>query len=288
MQGNRPRPGCPLVVAYGLGVNSTAMLVEFVNRDIRPDMILFADTGGEKPETYAYLPVIQRYLKTMGFPPVQTVRYEPVRAAYRTLEGQCLHTKTLPSLAYGGKTCSLKYKRAPQDKEILKHFPPDETIRRGRRVVRAIGFDISETRRTYAGVVKVIGLDAGENHRLTWSQAKPGEKRRKSREAWLDEHYFTYWYPLLTDWRMDREACAQVIRDAGLPVPPKSACWFCPATKKAEILWLREHHPQLLDRALEIERRALPGLTTVKGLGRSFAWADYLNRIDDMPLFPCH
>ena len=28
----RPRPDCPLVVAYGLGVNSTAMLVEFAKR----------------------------------------------------------------------------------------------------------------------------------------------------------------------------------------------------------------------------------------------------------------
>lgn len=51
MEGTRPRPDCPLVVAYGLGVNSTAMLVEFARRGIRPDLILFADTGGEKPET---------------------------------------------------------------------------------------------------------------------------------------------------------------------------------------------------------------------------------------------
>jgi hypothetical protein len=43
----RPLPDCPLVVAYGLGVDSTAMLVEFVHRGIRPDRILFADTGGE-------------------------------------------------------------------------------------------------------------------------------------------------------------------------------------------------------------------------------------------------
>src|SRR6187401_945479 len=93
----RPRPDCPLVVAYGLGVNSTAMLVEFARRDIRPDLILFADTGGEKPETYAYLPVIQQYLKDVGFPPVVTVRYEPKWATYRTLEEQCLATGTLPS-----------------------------------------------------------------------------------------------------------------------------------------------------------------------------------------------
>jgi hypothetical protein len=100
----RPWPDCPLVVAYGLGVNSTAMLIEFTRRGIRPDLILFADTGGEKPETYAYLPVVQRYLAGVRFPPVTTVRYEPTRAVYRTLEEQCLHTGTLPSLAYGGRS----------------------------------------------------------------------------------------------------------------------------------------------------------------------------------------
>jgi 3'-phosphoadenosine 5'-phosphosulfate sulfotransferase (PAPS reductase)/FAD synthetase len=102
--GVRPYPHCPLVVAYGLGVDSTAMLIEFAHRAIRPDLILFADTGGEKPETYAYLPVIQEYLARIGFPPVITVRYVPTRAVYHTLKAQCLHTGTLPSLAYGGKS----------------------------------------------------------------------------------------------------------------------------------------------------------------------------------------
>ena len=99
----RPYPDAPLAVAYGLGVDSTAMLIEFVNRGIKPDLILFADTGGEKPETYQYLDVIQPYLRKVGFPEVTVVRYRPTRAVYDTLEAQCLHTGTLPSLAYGGK-----------------------------------------------------------------------------------------------------------------------------------------------------------------------------------------
>lgn len=55
--------------------------------------------------------------------------------------------------------------------------------------------------------------------------------------------------------------------------------------KRQEILWLREHHPDLLDRALGIEHNAQANLTSVKGLGRSFAWAEFLARIDDLPLF---
>src|SRR5262245_61399989 len=90
----RPWPDCPLIVAYGVGVDSTAMLIEFAFRGIRPDHILFADTGGEKPETYEYLPAMQDYLAKVGFPAVTIVRYVPTRAVYQTLEEQCLHTGT--------------------------------------------------------------------------------------------------------------------------------------------------------------------------------------------------
>jgi hypothetical protein len=280
----RPHPDSPLVAAYGLGVDSTAMLIEFASRGIRPDLILFADTGGEKPETYEYLNVIQPFLAHVGFPAVITVRYKPKRAVYDTLEGQCLHTGTLPSLAYGGKSCALKYKRSPQDQYILAHFPPADVIRNGRRVVRAIGFDASEERRTYAHVVKAIGIDAGEEHRMTWARsAASDDGKRLSRDAWLDRNYFAYWYPLM-EWGYDREKCKQIIVAAGLPVPVKSACFFCPACKKPEILWLQEHHPALLQRALAIERNAQRKLTSVKGLGRRFAWTDYLACADDLPL----
>jgi hypothetical protein len=55
LSAERPWPECPLVVAYGVGVDTAAMLIEFAHRGIRPDLILFADTGCEKPETYLYL-----------------------------------------------------------------------------------------------------------------------------------------------------------------------------------------------------------------------------------------
>jgi hypothetical protein len=44
----------PLVVAYGGGVDSTAMLVGFKQRGVRPNLILMADPGSEKDETYQY------------------------------------------------------------------------------------------------------------------------------------------------------------------------------------------------------------------------------------------
>ena len=88
----------------------------------------------------------------------------------------------------------------------------------------------------------------------------------------------------LFEWGFDRPRCEQVIAAAGLPAPVKSACYFCPASKKGEIAWLQEHHPELLERALHIERNARANLTSVKGLGRSFSWEGYLAQRYELPL----
>lgn len=111
----------------------------------------------------------------------------------------------------------------------------------------------------------------------------PATKAKLTRDAWLDQNYFVYWYPLM-EWGFDRQKCKEVIAAAGLPVPVKSACWFCPASKKHEIAWLHEHHPNLLKRALQIERNAQAKLKTVKGLGRSYSWESFVSQRCELPL----
>src|SRR5262245_34280577 len=109
----------PLVVAYGMGVDSTAMLVGLAQRGIVPQLILFADTGGEKPETYVYQATMDSFLRSCNFPTIAVVKYVPRDfknwPPYHTLEENCLTNGTLPSLAFGFKSCSLKWKAAPQD-----------------------------------------------------------------------------------------------------------------------------------------------------------------------------
>lgn len=78
-------------------------------------------------------------------------------------------------------------------------------------------------------------------------------------------------YPLI-EWGWGRAECVEAIEKAGLPLPGKSACFFCPSSKKAEIKVLRRMYPSLADRAVAMERNAK--LTEVKGLGRSFSWGD--------------
>ena len=58
------------MVSYGGGVNSTALLIGLHQHRIPVDLILFADTGAEHPHTYAYLDVMDRWLKDHGMPPI--------------------------------------------------------------------------------------------------------------------------------------------------------------------------------------------------------------------------
>lgn len=233
----------PLVIADGLGVNSTALLIQLARVRVRPDLILFADTGSEKPETYGYLEVRQNWLRHIGFPELIVVRRRGVRVPDESLEDQCLRTGTLPSLAYGGKSCSLKWKVAPQDKFCNHWEPALRCWQSGQRVVKAIGYD-----------------------------AGPSDGRRI--KDFRDAKY-RFWYPL-REFGLDRAACIELIRSEGLAVPSKSACFFCPATKKPELVQLQGQHPDLFERALAIEHKAFPNLRSVRGLGRSFAWTTWI------------
>ena len=106
-------PPAPVVLAYGVGVDSTALLVELDARGQRPDLVLTADTGVEKPATYAYLDVIRPWMDERGIAH-ELVRYQPKRfkhwPPYYSLLEMALTNATLPSKSMGGSSCSLKYK----------------------------------------------------------------------------------------------------------------------------------------------------------------------------------
>ncbi|MDO0914454.1 phosphoadenosine phosphosulfate reductase [Streptomyces sp. DT2A-34] len=59
-------------------------------------------------------------------------------------------------------------------------------------------------------------------------------------------------YPLL-DLKIRRADCPRIIRSAGLPVPPKSSCDFCPMRKIPEWLAMRAQDPARFERACKVE-----------------------------------
>lgn len=227
----------PIIVAFGGGINSTAMLIGMYRLEIKPDLILFADTGGELPETYEHTRQLSAWLVAHKLPEIVWVS-KTFAGQQTSLEADCLRNETLPSIAFGFKSCSLKYKRDPQDKYCNHWSPAQEAWARGQKCI------------------KVIGYDAGEERRA----------------AMAEDRKYAYWYPLI-EWQLRREQCTLICRNEGFS-PPKSACFFCPNAKKGEILSLQQSHPELLSRALKLEAQAK--LTTIKGLGRGFSWRDLI------------
>lgn len=205
------------LVSYGGGTNSAAMLIGLHERGERPDAILFADTGGERPEIYQHIEVMRHWCRSVGFPDIVTV------SEHKTLEADCLDRRALPGLAYGFKSCSEHFKIRPQKRWLKQNQISD--------------------------AVFLVGIDYGETHRKKYDGTR---------------------YPLI-EWHWRREECISAIDREGLPQPGKIACFFCPASKPAEIKALPK---ELQLRAIEMEKNAI--LSTAKGLGRAWSWADLI------------
>ena len=63
-----------IVLCYGAGTNTTAMIVGLAARNIRPDLIVMADTGAERPHTYAHIEIMQEFLRMIEFPKITIVK----------------------------------------------------------------------------------------------------------------------------------------------------------------------------------------------------------------------
>jgi len=87
-----------------------------------------------------------------------------------------------------------------------------------------------------------IGISTDEAHRMSDSPLK-----------WI-----THSHPLV-DMRLSRQDCMNIIRDAGLPVPPRSACWMCPFRKHDGWINMKIQRPAEFEKAVAFEKH-LDGL----------------------------
>lgn len=93
-----------------------------------------------------------------------------------------------------------------------------------------------------------------------WSEVCVGlgittdELQRAKKLPWVKTHGFVKHtvYPLLF-LRLSLHDCVSIIADAGLPIPPKSACDFCPFNSMARWVDLRVNKPERFERAANLE-----------------------------------
>jgi 3'-phosphoadenosine 5'-phosphosulfate sulfotransferase (PAPS reductase)/FAD synthetase len=192
------------ILSFGCGVNTVALMIHLINEEMPFDEAVFADTGGELPETYDYLTIATDYLGRHG------KKLTTVRSKSGTLFDTCVRRKVVPSQLWRWSTRD--YKITP----IHAYY-------------RSLGCHINE----YMG----IAYD---------------EITRMKRSS---EPYITTLFPLV-DAKMTREDCVRTIRAEGLPVPPKSGCYFCPFNNLERWRQLARVHPELYRKAMLLEERS--------------------------------
>lgn len=189
------------VLSYGCGVNTAALMILLLKEGMPFDEAVFADTGGELPETYEYLAVSRAYLERHGKP--LTI----VRSRAGTLYDTCVRRTVIPS-------------------QIWRWSTRDYKIRPIHRYYRSLGVPIHE----------YLGIAYDEVERM-----------KKSTEPYITSHF-----PLV-DRRITREGCMSIIKRAGLPVPVKSGCFFCPFNNIARWKEIHDSHPELYAKAVSLE-----------------------------------
>jgi hypothetical protein len=104
--------------------------------------------------------------------------------------------------------------------------------------IRAIGKELKRRGASASNPATVgIGISVDEIERANTRRAEPYERIE---------------YPLL-DLRIRRSDIPRIIRGAGLPMPPKSACWFCPFHRPETWAEMRRTEPDLFARACALE-----------------------------------
>lgn len=213
----------PRYISYGGGVQSSALIVLAVQGRIDPiDAALFCNTGddSEHPDTLIYVrDVMKPYCNTNGIVLHELQRV--VKGESQTLYGRIMNhsrdslSEPIPVRGYTG---------APMSRSCTI----DHKIKVLERWIK--------TNAPLLPAETLIGISIDEIER-----AKTGTNKYEIRK-----------FPLL-ELGLNRVDCARVIADAGLPVPPKSSCYFCPFHTRLTWAELRRDRPDLFEKAAEIE-----------------------------------
>ncbi|NEB92412.1 phosphoadenosine phosphosulfate reductase [Streptomyces bauhiniae] len=255
-------------ISYGGGVQSTALLVLAAQGRIDFRLFLMANVGddSENPATLRYLDEYARpFAAEHGIELVVLDRVKrdgSVETLMQRLERPGSRSIPIPVRMANG---------APGNRSCTPDFK-----------IKVIGKELKRRGATPAAPATIgIGISVDEIHRA-------GNRRTEPHEIVT--------YPLL-DLGLRRTDCARIIREAGLPVPPKSSCWFCPMKRPEDWQSLRREEPELFAKSAQLEallneRRAT--LTDRNGNAKDPVYLTRFNRplreaipdgVDLLPMF---
>lgn len=210
------------VASYGGGVQSTAMMVLAAQGKIPHRTMLFCNVGkdSENPLTLEYIEKVAKpYMAEHGleFHELDRVKRDGTTETLYERLHRAKRSIDIPVYMDNG---------APGNRNCTKDFK----ITVIERWLKANG----ATKDNPAHVALGISLD--EYHRMKDSRV----------DVQISE------WPLI-DLRMNRQDCMNLITEAGLPIPPKSSCWFCPFSKKSKWKNMARTEPELFSKAVKLE-----------------------------------
>lgn len=237
--------------SYGGGVQSTAALVLAAQGRIDFPLFLFANVGddSEHPKTLTYVEQYARpFAKEHGIELVTLDRVMQrtgkVRTLYEDLTYEGSKSLKIPvrmsNGAPGTRSCTATYKIQVVGRELKRRGATGgKTCKKHRDPAGETATPQPECPACVQPNIATIGIgiSVDEIHRANNRITEPHE-------------HITY--PLL-DLGLRRVDCMRIIGDAGLPVPPKSSCWFCPFHRPETWHEMRRSEPELFDKACDLE-----------------------------------
>ncbi len=256
MSGTPTVPSSLRVFAYGGGVQSNAALVLAAGGRLDIRTFLFCNVGedSEHPDTLAYVERVARPFAAahdLELLELRKTRFGQPETIYGRLMRSASRSIGIPVRLTG------RSDGAPARRECTKDFK----VRVIARWLREHG----ATAERPATVCLGISMDEIERARSPEASGFPFERLA---------------YPLL-DLRLYRDGCEALIQGAGLPLPPKSACWFCPLRPLSGWREMRRRRPDLFQRAAELEA-GLNERSAALGLLRAPAYLT--RRLKPLPL----
>jgi len=219
--------GTPRILSYGAGLDSFAMLVKSVQLGDKPDLCVFVDVGavgvpGEWPGTY-------KHLREVAIP-------------YARRNG--IEFVTIDSTTYPVRDASSLWQWLWDRKQI----PVAGPNRICTRIAKVERFEAWAADRFPRQLVEVwVGFEAGEEKRTEKDPNAGGKGNALRRNR----------FPL-QEWGLCRCRCVELVKRAGLPVPRKSACMFCPYGSMTDWQTLKREQPEVFARVVELEARKPP------------------------------
>lgn len=277
------------VLSYGGGTQSAALaLMSASGRLPRLDAVVFADTQGELPETYDYADYVKHHLDTAGIP--------FIRVSAGSLEAALLSpvptssNPTPPAHVVNpdgsrgkvlGYRCSYDYKRRIVTKAV-KHLCGGRGAWKQSHVEQWLGFSVDEVGRCKEATECRCGHPRVRSARR--DEEKPGGHQPSCDRcacAAFDPWQVNVW-PLIEMGYRRGDTIAWFTKN-GHPVPPRSACWFCPNARNARWAALKEDHPDLWERACALDEHIRHGGAFNARGGAPFAGQMFLHA-DRIPL----